>query len=126
MPQLQYKHFRILIAMYVSIIVSSAATTQNAWLALFGVLSGMLVLALLRRKMQVRTSDEMLDEVAGKASRAAYGIILIVFALLSLLFTFTRDQSGYISALGMIFSYLTLSMIAVYSIAFHFYQRKYL
>ncbi len=124
MPQLQYKHIRLLTAMYVSIIVSTSINTQNAWLALFGVLSGMIFLWAVKRKMQVQTSDEMIENIAGKAARTAYGMITVILASLSLLLNITGEPTGYLTALATILSYLTLSLIALYSLAYYYYQKQ--
>lgn len=124
MPKINFKLVRMLTAMYVSITVSMAVTTNNAWLALFGVGSGMIFLWAMKRKLQVRTTDEMLENIAGKAARMAYSVMTTVLALFSLLFHFLGEPTGYLAALAIIFSYLTLSLIAIYSLAFYYYQKQ--
>jgi len=124
MPKINFKFIRILTAMYVSVTVSVAVTTNNGWLALFGIGSGLIFLWAMKRKFQIRSTDEMLENIGGKAARMAFSVMTTVLALLSLLFHFLGEPTGYLAALAIIFSYLTLSLIAVYSLAFYYYQKQ--
>lgn len=129
----KYRQLRALIAFFVGAMVSVAVTRDSYLLATASVLTGLVFMSLVRSRAKVRT-DERETSVQEKAARLTYAIFtptigLVAFFLLlpskGNLTIFSRGEWLFLEALGMVFAYLTLFLIALYSIAYHFFNRKY-
>lgn len=118
-----FKNIRIIVTVYVALIVSIAVNIDNFWLALTGVLTGMLFIWLAKRKFQVKTTDEMLNQLAGEAARLSFSITAISLAIVSILLMFFADQA-FLKAIGTICSYISLAMIALYSIIYRYFLHR--
>lgn len=118
-----YKTIRLVVSMYVAMIVSSAVVSQNFVLALAGVISGMIVLWLARKRTKVITADEMILTISGKAARITYSLTTVSLALVSLVLMFLATEP-FPKALGIIFSYLALAMMVIYSIVFKYLMHQ--
>ncbi len=129
----KYKQLRVFVAFFVSAIVSLAVLRDSYLLAAAGVLTGMVFLVFARTKVKVRT-DERESTVQEKAARMTYAIFaptlgISAFLLLlpskSGLSVFTNGEFIYLESLGMVLAYITLFLIVIYAISYHFYNRKY-
>jgi uncharacterized membrane protein len=70
--------------------------------------------------------DERERAVREKTAQMTYAIVTPILGLGSfLILMMGRGEFVFLQALGTILSYVTLFMIAVYAIAFHFLNRKY-
>lgn len=120
----RYKQLRAAIAFFVAMIVSFAVTSNNYLLAFFGVVTGMMFLTLVRTKVKL-TVDEREISIREKAAQTTYAIFAptIGFGAL-LLILFARDEYIFLQSLGMVLTYLTLFLIALYSIAYFVLNRK--
>ncbi len=118
-----YKTIRIIVSMYVAAVVSSAVVSENFMLALAGVISGMLVIWLAKKRTKTITADEMILTVSGKAARITYSLTTISLALVSVLLMFLAKEP-FPKALGIIFSYLALAMMVVYSILYKYLMKQ--
>lgn len=129
----KYRQARILVAFFVGAIVSIAVNLDSYLLATVGVFTGMLFLALVRSKTKI-VVDERESTIREKAAQMTYaiftptlgiGAFLLLFPSLSKLSVFSKGEFLFLESLGMIFAYLTLFLIAVYSISFYFLNKKY-
>lgn len=125
-----YKSFqiaRMLMAAFIAIVVSRAVTINNAYLAAAAVIVGMISLLLIKRNVKTVMIDEMIENIANKASRISYSVTTMTLALISLVFMFSNlgNKDSYLYSLGIILSYIVLFSMAVYSIAYYFYRKKY-
>lgn len=117
----QFKKVKILIVAFIFATVAVALTLGNMILALVGILIGTLFLFLVKRKIKTVLVDERVKSISGYAARLTYVISTIFLAFLSLLFLL-RDRG---ESLGIIFSYLVLLNLAIYSMSYKFYIKKY-
>ncbi len=133
MDRNKYRKYRILVAFFVGSIISLAVRRDSYLLALAGVLTGMVFLALVRSKAKIKT-DERDETIQEKAARMTYTIFTPTIGIASFLLllpskggfaVFSKGEWLYIESLGMIFAYLTLFLIAVYAISYHYFNRKY-
>ncbi len=129
----KYKQARVLVAFFVGAIVSVAVNLNSYLLATAGVLTGMLFLALVRSKTKI-VVDERENTIREKAAQMTYaiftptvgiGAFLLLFPSLSKLSVFSKGEFLFLESLGVIFAYLTLFLISVYSISFYFLNKKY-
>ncbi len=127
---MQYKTFKkikILTTSFVSVTVAIAVIYNNIILALAGVFIGLLFLTLVKRKTKAVLVDERIQSISGYAARITYVILTITMAMLSLIFILNGRQTGesHFEVLGITLSYLTLLSLAIYSISYKYYSKKY-
>ena len=122
-----FKKVRIGVAIFVAFTVSMAVNNNNIYLALAGVLIGMLFLWSVKRKVKDVVVDERMVSAAGHATRMTYAVVTPMLALLSVAFIMigrgTADAG--LERAGTILSYTTLFNVAVYSLFFKYYMKKY-
>lgn len=126
---MSYKNFkiiRLLLAFFIAITVSIAVSIENFYLAISAVIIGIILMLLIKKKVKVLLVDEMVKDIAGKSALMTYSIIVPILAILSLFFMFFNlgNQDAYLYNLGVIFSYIALLNIAIYSISYYYYRKK--
>lgn len=133
MDRKKYKQFRVLVALFVGMIVFLAVLRDSYLLAAAGVLTGMVFLILVRTKVKIRT-DEREVVVGEKAAKATYAIFAPTIGIAAFLLllpsrggisVFAKGEWLFIESVGMVFAYLTLFLIALYAISYHFFNRKF-
>jgi len=129
----KYKQIRAGVAIYVSLLTSIGYTLKNTTLVIVAVFTGMLFLFFVRSKTKI-IIDEREKTIREKAAQMAYSIFLptLGFATLLLLIpsksgmsVFANGNFSYLESLGIVFAYLTLLLIAIYSISYHFLNKKF-
>ncbi|MFZ3054680.1 MAG: DUF2178 domain-containing protein [Minisyncoccales bacterium] len=122
-----YKIVRIFIAMFIAMTVSIAMSVENVLLAVSAISIGMISIFLIKKNVKAVLVDEMIKTIAGKAALIAYSITVPTLAVLSLVFMFPNfsNEGSYLYNLGIIFSYIALFNMAVYSLSYYYYQKKY-
>ena len=128
-----YRQIRVLVALFVGTTVSAAAAQHSYLLAVIGVMTGMLFLWLVRSKAKV-TIDEREKTIREKAAQLTYaifaptigiGAFILLVPSYSGLDVFAKGEFTYLESLGMVFAYLSLFLIAIYAISYHFLDNKY-
>ena len=127
---MSYKSFKIVrmfIVFFLAMTVSIAISMENVLLAVSAIGIGMISMLLIKRNVKAVLVDEMVKNIAGKSALIAYSITVPVLAVLSLVFMFSNlsHQGSDLYNLGVIFSYIALFNMAVYSIAYYYYRKKY-
>lgn len=127
MSKKQFIILRLLIIAVVAITVSTAVSVNNFWLAIVGVATGMLFMTLVRSGYKKVIVDEMIENISGKAARASYSISVMVLLFLSIFFIIAGDQKEdiYVEALGIVFSFVVLLQVVLYSITFYYHKYRY-
>lgn len=133
MDRKKYKQLRVLVVFFVGMIVSTAVARDSYLLATAGVLTGILFMILARSKAKIRTDERELT-IQEKAARMTYAIFAptLGFAAFFLLLpskskisVFSRGEWLFTESLGMVFAYLSLFLITIYAISYHFFNKKY-
>jgi len=120
-----YKKYRIGIALFVAILMSIAVSLDNTLLALSSVIIGMVFSVVVRSKTK-HVVDEREVMIRQKAAQMAYAIFAPTIGLGSLLLILVSDETSYFTeAIGIVLSYLTLFLIALFSIFLYYFNRKY-
>ncbi len=128
-----YRQLRILVAFFVGMIVSIAVSRDSYLLATAGVLTGMVFMFLVRSKAKISTDERELT-VQEKAARMTYAIFAPTIGIGTFLLllpskggfsVFSNGEWLFIESLGMVFAYLTLFLITIYAISYHFFNKKY-
>jgi len=133
MDRKKYKQLRAAVALFVSAIVGLAVVRDSYLLATAGVLTGMVFMFLVRSKAKIRTDERELT-IQEKAARMTYAIFaptIGIAAFLMMLPTkggisvFSKGEWLFMETLGMVFAYLTLFLIVIYAISYHFFNKRY-
>jgi uncharacterized membrane protein len=125
MDRKKYNQLRAAVALFVSTIVALAVVRNSYLLSIAGVLTGMVFMVLVRSKAKIKI-DEREATIQEKAARMTYAIFAPTIGIGAfLLLTFSRKGFAYLESLGMIFAYLTLFLIALYAISYHFFNRQF-
>lgn len=133
MDRKKYKQLRVIVALFVSAIIGLAVTCDSYLLATAGVLTGMAFMVLVRTKAKIRT-DEREQTVQEKAARMTYAIFAPTLGMAAFLLllpskggfaVFSKGEWLYVESLGMVFAYLTLFLITLYAISYHFFNRRF-
>ena len=126
---MSYKAFRglrILVIIFILLIVSIAVTLENAILASFAVVIGIIAMLAIKRNVKEIKTDEMMQNIAQKSAWWAYNIFVPFLAVLSIFLTVDNKEGSDLYNLGVILSYVALIHIALYLIAFLYFKKKYI
>lgn len=127
-----YRQLRAGVSFFVAMIVSIAVVRNSYLLAAAAVFTGMAFMVLVRTQAKIQT-DEREQVIQEKAARMAYSIFAPTLGIAAYLLllpsqggltVFAKGEWLYLESLGMVFAYLSLFLIAVYAIAYHFFNRK--
>ena len=133
MDSRKYKQIRAAVAGFVACMVSVSVTIHSYILAFAAVVTGMTFLLLVRSKAKIVT-DEREISIKEKAANLTYAIFTPVIGLGSFLMllpsnsglsVFAKGDFVYLESLGMVFAYLTLFLITIYSISYYYLSRKF-
>jgi uncharacterized membrane protein len=133
MDRKKYKQLRVIVTFFVGAIVALAVIRDSYLLATAGVLTGMVFMVFMRSKAKIRT-DERESTIQEKAARMTYAIFAPTIGLAAFLLllpskggisVFSNGEWLFTESLGMIFAYLTLFLIAIYAISYHFFNKKF-
>lgn len=133
MQRKKYKRLRFLIILFVFLIVALAAYRNSYLLSLVGVLTAMLFMIVVRQKAKIKT-DERDKTVGEKAAKMAYAIFVPTLGISAVLFlfpsnsgweVFAKGEFAYLESIGVVFAYLVMFLIILYTIAYYFFNRQY-
>ena len=126
---MSYKAFRglrILVIIFVLLTMSIAITLENAILASFAVVIGIIAMIAIKRNVKEIKTDEMIQNIAQKSAWWAYNIFIPFLAILSIFLTVDNKEGSELYNLGVTLSYVALIHIALYLIAFLYLKKKYI
>lgn len=126
---MSYKAFRglrILVIIFVLLTMSIAITLENAILASFAVVIGIIAMIAIKRNVKEIKTDEMMQNIAQKSAWWAYNIFIPFLAILSIFLTVDNKEGSELYNLGVTLSYVALIHIALYLIAFLYLKKKYI
>lgn len=124
MREKKFNQLRILISAYVAVLISVAITKQNVWLLAGGILTGLLSMWVAKKKLAAKTTDERTEYITGKATTITYSIMSTTLAFVSLFLIFVAKNQPYLQSVGLILSYITLTMIGLFAILYRYYLNK--
>ncbi len=91
-------------------------------LAILSIGFGMVSLLFLRSKTNAVLMDERLERIGDKASRGAFALSTVIFALVSLLFlSFNRQGMLFPEMIGTLFGYVAICMLTLYLLLYLVY-----
>lgn len=120
----QYQIARVIIAMVLGALVSTAVVMSSFILAAVAVVLAMLFMVFLKKQVHEVTVDERDYEIAGKSARWAFGVFSFLASLASFLLLIFRDQNPYFEIVGSTLAYSACFLMIIYSLVFKYYQDK--
>lgn len=133
MTRKKYQQVRVLVILFVLAVVVLAGIKDSYLLSLIGVVTGMVFLTLARSRTRIKT-DEREASIQEKAARMAYAIFAPTLAMSALvllipsrsgLSVFRNGEFAFLDAVGIMLAYLSLFLIIIYAISYHFLNKKY-
>lgn len=133
MNRKRYKQIRVIVTFFVSAIVALAVIKNSYLLAAAGVCTGLIFMALARSTAKIKT-DERAVTIQEKAAMTTYAIFAPTLGLAAFFLmlpskggidVFSKGEWLFTDSLGLIFAYLTLFLISIYAVSYHFFSRKY-
>jgi uncharacterized membrane protein len=133
MDRKKYNQLRVIVALFISMIVGIAVIRNSYILSIVGVVTGMVFMVLVRSRVKFKV-DERDVTIQQKAAQMTYaifaptigiGAFLLLIPSQSGLSVFAKGEFAFLESLGMVFAYLTLFLIAIYAISYHFFNRKF-
>lgn len=121
----RYRQVRAAALIFMAAVVVVSIWLDMLLLAGAGVLTGLLFLVLVRSQTGISV-DEREQTIRDKAASATYGIFAATIGISAvLLLLFSRRGYLYLEAVGLVFAYLTLFLIALYAVSYQYFNRKY-
>lgn len=111
---------------FVAITVALALAYANIFLALAGVIIGMLVMWIAKSRTKEIIVDERIMSASEKAGRMTYIIIVSVLGWTSVILMFLNQGHyfPYMESLALIFAYTCIFIIVIYSISYYFFLNR--
>lgn len=122
----QYHNLNKLLFLVLTISVIYSVWQKQPVFALFGVGCYMIIISLLKTRVQGFLTDERQILISEKASRTSFTILMPLLLLSSLaLFTASgQQQFHYLNALGIILSYITSLGVIIYLITYWYFNKQ--
>jgi len=119
------KFMKIALAFLILLLIVAAFIIGNYYLAFWAFIVGLLFLVVGKAKYKKMLVDERTTALSGLAARLTVLVsvtVMIGFSLLFILVT-KRSQDVFMEALAVVFSYVALMQLAVYSLSYYIASR---
>jgi len=124
MTNKQYSVLRIAIVILLSVSISVSISLENYLLPLGAILLAIIILQIMRRRVNSVLADERDYSLAGTAARHAITVFsLIMVAAMFILMYFGKDNKDLYN-LSIIFAYLTCALMFINAFIFYFLKLK--
>jgi uncharacterized membrane protein len=127
MGEREFRNIRLVTLGAVGLAMGMAVWMNNVVLGLLGVIVGLIFLTLVKRRVKAVVEDERSQLVGLKAARATYVVFAVVLMITSLMLVgFGRwgtVPATYLTAQGIILSYLTIFLILLYSVFYGYFEQ---
>jgi uncharacterized membrane protein len=120
----QYKLYKLLIVILLAIAIGLLVSAGNFILPLIIFIVAILFEFLLRGKVDTPLTDERLNNIGGKASRAVFVTFALLMAAAGIVLISLRDLSPYCLIIGNMLLGIECSMMLLYAILFKYYSKK--
>jgi uncharacterized membrane protein len=124
MKQKQYKVYKALMVILMTIAIVLLVSIGNYILSLIIFVVAIAFELLLRRKASFPLTDERVDAIGGKASRVVLVTFVLLMAAAGIILISLRNISAYYLIIGNILIGVESAMMLFYAILFKYYSRK--
>ena len=122
----KYKNIKKIIFVISFILLLKMINNNIPFLSFIVLALAMFILSLLKQRVDGVLEDERQLQMSGKAAQISFQILLPILMLTSLALLTGRQegQSFYVTAVGMILSYISVLALLIYLIAYFYFDRK--
>ena len=118
----RFLFYRVAISMIIAGVVSSSIVIGNYILPIVTIITALIFLYIIKKKVSEVLEDERDYEIAGKAARYTLSIFSAITGIIVIiLFSLRQKYQGFELA-GSILAYAICSLLLIYSIIFKYYQ----
>jgi uncharacterized membrane protein len=122
----RYRRYAALVTAILAAVVAYSVIAQNMMAAVAGVSVGMILLYLLRRRVEEVIVDERVHRISQMASRTTLQMFGWVSAASAfILIAFGRTISTGFEQAGYALAYATCALLLLYSVLYKYYRRKF-
>lgn len=121
-----FKIAKIIVSIFVAITVVTAVGAANIFLALGGIIIGMIALLIARSRVKEIIVDERIMSASQKATQSTYAIVVMTMGFTSVLIMLfnTQNYFPYLESMALLFAYITIFIIVVYHISYRYFIHK--
>lgn len=120
----QYKAYKLLAVILLTVAIGILVSVGNYLLSLFIFIIAIALEILMRKKADFPLSDERLDAIGGRASRAVLVTFALLLAAAGIILISLRNISYYCLIIGNILIGVESAMMLLYAVLFKYYSRK--
>lgn len=120
----QYKIYKMLMVILLTIAIALLVSAGNYLLSLIIFIAAIVFETLMRKKANFPLTDERLDAIGGKASRIVLVTFILLLAAAGIILISLRNISYYCLIIGNILIGIESAMMLLYAILFKYYSRK--
>ncbi|MBU2562736.1 MAG: DUF2178 domain-containing protein [Nanoarchaeota archaeon] len=120
----QYRFYKLLIVLVLAAIVGASVSAGNFVLPLALFLVALILMFVLRKKVDEVLVDERVNKIAGRASRIVLSVSVVIMALSGMVLIAIRESYPEYLITGYVFSYFACGMLFLYVILFKYYFSK--
>jgi uncharacterized membrane protein len=120
----QYRFYKILIVIILTIIASSFVALGNFIIPLIILAIATMLMIMLKKNVSERLTDERVNIVAGKASRIVLSTFVSLMAVAGIVLVSLRNIYPQYNLLGNILLFTECGMMLLYAILFKYYLKK--
>ncbi len=120
-----FTRIRIFVLIIMVGLISWAIVSGNAWIPIPVILAALVIMLLLRRRVQEVVVDERVYSIAEKASLVAFRVFGIAAAVIGVtLVALGWQSSSDLYKIGLTLAYSACGLLVIYYIAYIYYNRK--
>jgi len=129
----KYRRLKLIVMLLILAIITISLLSKTYLLSFAAIVTAILFSSLIRFQND-SSSDEREQSIKEKSANITYtifistlslGTFIMMFPSVSGLSVFSKGEFIYMESLGVVFAYLTLFLITLYSISYTFLNRKY-
>lgn len=121
-----FKIIRICTSVLVFAFMAAGLYFANIFVALVGVIIGMLIIWISKYRIKEIIVDERIRSASEKAARSAFIVAVFVMGWTSVLIMIfnIRNYFPYLESVALLFAYITIFLIVIYTISYYYFINK--
>lgn len=120
----KYKFYKLALVIIIAIIIGSFVSAGNYIISIIVIFVSLILMFLLKSKVNKVLTDERIDKIAGRAARITFIISVYFMAIAGLILISLRTKYPEFLITGYALSYITCGMLILYAIIFRYYNLK--
>lgn len=119
----QFSIFRLMLAAILAGVVSMSVVINNYLVPIIAVVTALVLMIFMKKKVKEVMEDERDYQIAGKAARYAMTIFSAMAGLMTILFFALRQTNQSFELVGSVLAYSVCALLIFYSLIFNYLSR---